>query len=822
MRAELNVLLVVMIAASAALGLAPGFTFAGDLDEQGLTPPEPEFHVVRVEVSGRDEIEFLGRWLDVWDVDPQRGILEAAVDDEGFEVLRDFGFHYSIDEKRTEKYNRPFVHPKRQTEGIPYYPCYRTVEETLADGAALAALYPDLAEFIDIGDSWEKTAFGGNYGYDLMVLRLTNTTNGIPSADKPKLWVMGSIHAREYTTAETVTRFGEYLLANYDLDPDVTWLLEHHEIHLLLVTNPDGRKHAEAGLSWRKNTNQNYCGPTSDDRGADLNRNFDFQWGCCGGSSGSECATTYRGPSPASEPESQAVQSWVSANFTDWRPDDLTTPAPDHATGIFIDVHSYGGDVLTAFGFQNPPPPNDTQILRLGRKFSFFTGYYARLGSISTVDGSTKDFGYGRLGLPAFTFELGNDFFQDCASFESTIYPDNLQTLLYAARTVRAPYTQSSGPEVVSPAALPSTPFPGQVVTVTAILDDTRFGPGESSPPASVETIAAAEVYLDVPPWQAGAVAVPMTAADGVFDSSIESVTGAVSSVGLADGRHTIYVRGQDSAGYWGTVRAAFVWVLDPSTAAHIAGILTDSVTGLPLEGTITAGPYSTAASPATGSYDLMLPAGTYDVSALADGYGRQTVAGVVAVSGSTTTVDFAVKAYEILMEDDVESGNTGWTAEGQWAITTEASASPSHSWTDSPGADYGNDWDYSLVTPPLNLVDAAGVVLEFSHIYAFESNYDYGHVEVSTDGGAIWTTATSFNGFQTSSWDRVVIELPALDHAPNARVRFRVDTDFNTTEDGWHIDDIVIRGFDDSPPETVFRDGFESGDTTAWSVTSF
>ena len=543
-------------------------------DSEAITP---EFSVVHIEVSDNSEVTLLDEFIDVWGFDPNKGIVDAAVTAEGEQVLRDFGFRYEVDEKLTEKYNRPFVRLKNQTEGIPGYPCYRTVEETLAAGAALAAAYPDLAEWIDIGDSWEKTEPGGSAGYDLMVLRLTNTSNGIPAADKPDLWVMGAIHARELVTAETVTRFGERLLADYGLDPDATWLLDHHEIHLLLQTNPDGRKKAETGLSWRKNTNENYCSPTSNDRGADLNRNFDFYWACCGGSSGSPCDPTYRGPTAASEPETQAVQNYVAATFPDWRPDDLTTPSPDDATGIFLDIHSSGGDVLTAFGFQDPPAPNNTQIHRLGRKFSHFTGYYARLGSLYSVDGSTKDWGYGRIGIPAYTFELGTEFFEECSLYESTIYPDNVQALLYAARAVRAPYTQSSGPEVLNPAALPSAPNPGETVVVSAVMDDTRFGPGETSPPVSVETIAAAEFYLDVPPWQAGAVAIPMTAADGAYDSSIESVTGSFGSSGLADGRHTIFLRAQDTAGYWGTVRAAFVWILDPTTAAHIAGAVTDS-----------------------------------------------------------------------------------------------------------------------------------------------------------------------------------------------------------------------------------------------------
>ena len=144
--------------------------------------------------------------------------------------------------------------------------------------------YPLLATWNDVGDSWEKVTPGGNPGYDLMVLKLTNST--IPGP-KPKLFAMSSIHAREYTTAELNTRFAEHLVGNYGDDPDITWLLDYHEIHLMLQSNPDGRKHAETGISWRKNTNENYCSPTSPNRGADLNRNFEFQWGCCGGSSGS-------------------------------------------------------------------------------------------------------------------------------------------------------------------------------------------------------------------------------------------------------------------------------------------------------------------------------------------------------------------------------------------------------------------------------------------------------------------------------------------------------------------------------------------------------
>ena len=44
-----------------------------------------------------------------------------------------------VDAKRTARFLESLPRPLRgQTEGIPGYPCYRTVEETLATGATLA------------------------------------------------------------------------------------------------------------------------------------------------------------------------------------------------------------------------------------------------------------------------------------------------------------------------------------------------------------------------------------------------------------------------------------------------------------------------------------------------------------------------------------------------------------------------------------------------------------------------------------------------------------------------------------------------------------
>ena len=54
--------------------------------------------------------------------------------------------------------------PKLQPAAIPNFTCYRTVEETYASLANIAQGSPQLAEWLDIGDSWQKVKTGGVEG----------------------------------------------------------------------------------------------------------------------------------------------------------------------------------------------------------------------------------------------------------------------------------------------------------------------------------------------------------------------------------------------------------------------------------------------------------------------------------------------------------------------------------------------------------------------------------------------------------------------------------------------------------------------------------
>ena len=223
---------------------------------------------------------------------------------------------------------------------------------------------------------------------------------------------------------------------------------------------------------------------------------------------------------------------------------DPNSPAPADASGIFLDLHSYGGLVLWPWGFTNQAAPNASALQTLGRKLGYFNSYTPEQSYLLyTTDGTTDDFAYGELGLAAYTIEMGNNFFQDCATFESSILPRNLPALLYAAKTARSPYLSPAGPEALELSITPQIEAPGATLQVSALLDDTRFNNSQGS--EAVQAIAAAEYSIDIPPWQAGATQ-PMSAADGSFNQSSEGVSAAIDTRGLGQGRHTLFVRGRD------------------------------------------------------------------------------------------------------------------------------------------------------------------------------------------------------------------------------------------------------------------------------------
>lgn len=487
-----------------------------------------------------------------------------GVDEYEHQRLLDTGLKVQIDRKMTEKMNVPpekyhrnvssSVSPSR----IENFACYRTVEETYATATHLVETYPNLVSWINVGDSWEKS--NGQGGYALKVLKITNHAI---HTQKPALFITSSIHAREYTPAELATRFAEYLLGQYGSNADITWMLDYHEIHLMLIANPDGRKHAELGKFWRKNTHINTC-ENLNLIGTDLNRNFSFNWANelgwndAGkqGSSSAPCSEVYHGEAASSEPEVDAIERYMTVLFGDHRGPGLEDKAGLNTSGIYLDIHSYSQLILWPWGFTSKETPNNLHTL--GKKLAYFNQYTPQKAmGLYPSDGTTIDFAYGKLGIPSYVFELGTKFFQSCSIFENIIVPHNFPALLYALKSVRKPYTLAQGPEILNVELNVTSVQVGESVMLYAKVDGTRYNHGNDK--EQVYAIENAHYSIDQAPWITGTTFLPMDAGDGTYNSSIENIHAEINTDKLSVGKHILYIEAENTAKHKGVISAIYL-----------------------------------------------------------------------------------------------------------------------------------------------------------------------------------------------------------------------------------------------------------------------
>jgi uncharacterized protein (TIGR03437 family) len=164
--------------------------------------------------------------------------------------------------------------------------------------------------------------------------------------------------------------------------------------------------------------------------------------------------------------------------------------------------------------------------------------------------------------------------------------------------------------------------------------------------------------------------------------------------------------------------------------------------------------------------------------------------------SGAATQVKttVAVAREKTLFLDNVESGNQGWFATGSWAIVTNKSGSPTHSWTDSPAGNYVGSTDTSLTSQVFDCSNLSDITLQFAHSYVTENGFDYALVEYSIDDGATWRRATAYTG-SASNFRQGIVSLNGLNNQSRARVRFRLLIDPFDNYDGWYVDDIRLTG---------------------------
>jgi carboxypeptidase T len=270
---------------------------------------------------------------------------------------------------------------------------YHDYAEMSAQVAAVAGANPALVRRFSIGRSYQRR--------ELWAAKVSD--NVATDETEPEVLFICGQHAREHLTVEMCLYLLDQLTSTYGSDSRVTTAVNGREIYLVFNVNPDGSEYDIATgsyRSWRKNRQPN---SGSSYVGTDLNRNWSYRWGCCGGSSGNPSSSTYRGPSAFSAPETSAVRDFVTSRVV----------GGVQQLRASIDFHTYSELVLWPYGYtysNTATGMNQDQyntFATMGRAMAATNGYTPQQASdLYIADGTYPDWAWGVHRIFAFTFEM--------------------------------------------------------------------------------------------------------------------------------------------------------------------------------------------------------------------------------------------------------------------------------------------------------------------------------------------------------------------------------------------------------------------------------
>lgn len=268
---------------------------------------------------------------------------------------------------------------------------YHNYAEMTAEIDQVVAAHPDIINQRVIGQSFQ--------GRNIVALKISDNV-GVDE-NEPEVLFTHHQHAREHLTIEMAL----YLIHLFteSTEQRVRDLVNSREIWIVPDLNPDGGEFdisTGSYAGWRKNRQPN---SGSSNVGTDLNRNWNYNWGCCGGSSGSTGSETYRGSGAESSPEVQVVANFVRSRVVGGKQQIVTN----------IDFHTFSELVLWPYGFTtNDTAPGMTAeeantFATLGRRMASLNGYTPEQASdLYITDGTIDDYLWGTQRIWSYTFEM--------------------------------------------------------------------------------------------------------------------------------------------------------------------------------------------------------------------------------------------------------------------------------------------------------------------------------------------------------------------------------------------------------------------------------
>ncbi|GGV80331.1 M14 family metallopeptidase [Streptomyces massasporeus] len=270
---------------------------------------------------------------------------------------------------------------------------YHNYAEMTSEINSIVSANPSIASQRVIGTSYQ--------GRNIVAIKISDNVGTDES--EPEVLFTHHQHAREHLTVEMALYLLRELTSGYGSDSRVTGMVNNREIWIVPDINPDGGEYDIATgsyRSWRKNRQPN---SGSSYVGTDLNRNWNYRWGCCGGSSGSTSSETYRGPAAESAPEVKVVSDFVRSRVV----------GGTQQIKAGVDFHTYSELVLWPFGYTysdtatGMTADDNAAFKAVGRKMAASNGYTAEQSSdLYITDGSIDDYLWGTHKIFAYTFEM--------------------------------------------------------------------------------------------------------------------------------------------------------------------------------------------------------------------------------------------------------------------------------------------------------------------------------------------------------------------------------------------------------------------------------
>lgn len=298
---------------------------------------------------------------------------------------------------------------------------FYTFAEVLQQLDSLRLLYPNL---ITVRDSVGRTTDNRA----IWVAKISDNPE-LNEPTEPEVLYTALTHAREPQGMMTVLYFMWWLLQNYGTNPEATYLVNNRQMYFIPVVNPDGYVHNQTirpggGGMWRENRRFN----SANCYGVDLNRNFGTyqMWNSPNGGSSTAptCGQgTYRGPSPFSEPETQAIDNFMRT----------------HNIKTAFNYHTFGNYLIYPWGYLSREN-GDSLIYRDWTYDMQFTNHYTNGTDLQTVNYSTRgnsdDYMYGDTTKPityTMTPEVGTSGFWPPTSQIFPLAIENLPQNKYLA-----------------------------------------------------------------------------------------------------------------------------------------------------------------------------------------------------------------------------------------------------------------------------------------------------------------------------------------------------------------------------------------------------